>query len=292
MRDWLMSTLRYEQSKAFETSDSENSDALPNISIADLNLERIKFHYDSKPDGLMAAGLIDLFHVEMPVMDLNNSSFVIEEMILSNSDIAVRSTTVEKSKESQKLTEPGIEQKSTIDFTWPDIKADIQHVQLENNTFEYVVDDARITQGQFNPNAILLSDVDLSASRISLIDREVFLDLERLTFLEGSGIDLKELAMELSLTDSDASIGDLALRLNRSSIHSHFEASYPSINALLHDPTIAHFDLALSDLDLDLNEIFRFNPSLKSLYPIDILSKKRVRGHAEVAGNLSRDALQ
>ena len=277
--------VRYDQSLPFATDTAESTSPLPRISLANLTLENITARYASSPDGLIADVDIDRFLAEVPKIDLETADYVVDKLSLTDSRFDIQ---MSASSESATVAENEVvAAEASLPFTWPDIKADLRNIRLENNSIDLTMEGGEETTAGFDPNDVHLSRLDLIVDRVSLLENEAIVELENLSFYEASGIDLKQLAVVLTVNDRLADMSGLALALNGSSINGRMNASYPSIQRAMDEPGDVRVDMLLSALDIDIADAFHFDPSLKEMAELRALSKKRVGGRIEVLGTLA-----
>ncbi len=275
----------YLQTKAFAAGDSTEASPLPHISVDNLILEKVKAHYNSTTDGLEADVDVNQFAVKLPMLDIANSHFEVDGLQLSESTIAIYTTDLD----TLLLTDSSLQPTSAgpRPFVWPSLTADIQNINLLDNTFLYAANGATPQSGQWDPNAILMSKMELQLPQLSYTPGEVLVSLDRLAFAEGSGIVLNDLGFDLKLADDNLALNGFGLAIGETSIQGKADATYPSMDSLLSNPNTAQFALLFQDLSIDLEDVFQFAPELRESEQLHVLSKKLVRGQLEAEGSLA-----
>ena len=269
----------------FPSNATESSALKPQVAIDKLLFENVRVHYTSIPDGLFADIDVGQLHADVPTIDLNASVYEVNELSLTGSHFSVRQNS--NSNNSNQTESPTPRTDTSLTFSWPDMQVLIQNVHLENNSFDFVVDDTETKSGIFDPNSIHLTNIFLSSNKFAFKEQEVSLELDAFRFKESSGLDLKEFAFELKLNDKSLSLSDLAFSLNNSDISGQLGANFPSVQKLIEDPSHMHIDQLRIETVLDITDAFLLEPSLREIAELQTLSKKKVSGLVEVSGKLN-----
>src|SRR5690606_29011151 len=121
-------------------------------------------------------------------------------------------------------------------FEWPELRLAIGSLDFENNKFSYFVASAEAKTGSFNPNAIVLNDLNLQANNINLKDKNAEMHLVNSTFKEISGFNLKALGLKFTADDNTLNISDLNAALNNNHLQANLRLDYPKLSALIASP--------------------------------------------------------
>ena len=261
--------------------------ALPFLELDKIALKNVFVDYQSYEDRIAADLEISDLFLELQKADLANNNIQIGEFRLKNSIITLNTQT-----ETNAITETVKEVKEEVkediqQFEWPNYIIAISKIDLEGNKFGYFVGQNEVKKDVFNPNAISLENLTLKADNIFLKDKEAGLNLESLTFLEGSGINLKELTMDLDATDKFLSVDKLKLAINSNQLQGKARLDYKSLADLIEQPDQLKMALDISSFSADLREAFKFQPDLRKNEYFSILSRKRLSGNVKAAGYLS-----
>lgn len=266
---------------------SEEEAPLPYLAIDELNLKNVFVDYQSYGDRIAANLEISTMYLELEKADLPNNDFEIGDFSLKNSVVTINTET-ENNGITQKVEEIKDDAKEEIQrFEWPKLKFSIASLELEGNNIGYFVGNNQVKHNTFNPNAVALQNLSLQANDIFLKDKKAGLQLEALTFEEGSGFNLKELSLNLEATDNFLEINDLKLALNNNKLNGEMRLDYPSLAALIKAPEESKMALDIPSYQLDLKEIFKFQPELQKNEYLQTLSKKLLYGNIAAAGYLS-----
>lgn len=263
------------------------SSPLPYLELDKLTLKNMFVDYQSLGNRIAAnLELPDLF-LELHKADLANTEIEIGDFRLKNSIIFLNTET-ENNAISQKAEEVKDEVKEDIQkFEWPDFKIAVSNIDLEGNNFSYVVGNSTVKKNTFNPNAIVLENIRLKANEIFLREKKAGLQLSALNFQEGSGLNLKEMALDIQLSDKNLKVSDLVLKLNNNSLRGRVEVQYNSLAQLIEKPDKSMVNLHIPSYLVDLNDVYRFQPELRKNEYFYKLSKERLAGNVTASGYLS-----
>ena len=260
---------------------------LPSLSVTNLTLTDVYLDYESYGDRIAAKFDIKDLDADIPKFDLANLDFEINEFNLKNSSIVLRTET-ETNAVTQKVVEvtQGIK-KDIQTFEWPELRLAIESVNFANNNFSYFVADAEPMAGSFNPNAIVLTDLNLKADNIHLKDKTAGLHIENSTFKESSGYDLKQLSLSFNANDNTLKVTDLRTVLNNNTLTADLRLDYPKLSALIETPENSKIDVNIPNFQVSLNDVFLILPELKKNPYLTTLSKNLITGSAKANGYLS-----
>ncbi|MDW5289252.1 translocation/assembly module TamB domain-containing protein [Formosa sp. PL04] len=278
------SEINYIQSPVPPSTDT-TSTTLPYLGFEDFKIKNVKAHYASLEDGLDLNTIISDFYIEDAFIDLPKSNFSIEDIGLNNSEINFRTT-------SKNTTEKAETPNATTTIEWPELIVEVNRINLENNTFIYTVNNTKPVKNTFKADALFLNDFIFNAENIYLKDKTAGLNLEDFSFNEGSGLNLKKGKLKLEATDKFLKISDLDIALNNTKIQGNSRLDYPEISALANTPEASKLDLKLPVIQLDINDVYRFQPDLKNNAYVDSLSHKLITGQINGSGYLSSITLQ
>ena len=270
--------------------DTTATDApLPKLSAESVTLQNVKAYYESKPDQMIADLDIGEFYTEIPQINLAESIFELEVVSLENSKILFHTEIGKKLTDKEPLSEDEVEGKTNTSkaFQWPQIKVNVADIDFEDNNIKYLVGDAKLVSGEFNPNAIAIENLTLKIEDLYIKDKKAGLELNQFNFKEFSGFNLKQLAFKFDISDEQLNIGDLQFQLNDNSIEGYAELNYSSLSKLMQQPEKTKVNLNLPSFSLSLKELFKFQPSLKENEYLQTLSTNQIRGNINASGTLA-----
>ncbi|MCL6217365.1 translocation/assembly module TamB domain-containing protein [Zunongwangia pacifica] len=273
--------LVYRQHKSLPPGEDTET-PMPLIVVDQLKLNNVNAKYQSEPDGMLVDAHIPEFLGEMPKMDLGNYEIQLNNIKLKKSNALLRMQT--KTAQSQPQDAVANDTKS---FEWPVWKINVQNIDLQQNNIAYIVDSAKIEQRKFNPNALKFRNLNLKTGNINLADYKLDADINLISFQEASGLDLREFSTEITLDNSALNVKNLLLALNNNQLQGTLKLNYDSVEDFIDKPENANLEASLSEIQLDINEVFRFQPSLQQNQYLKALSRKLVTGSLSAKGKLS-----
>ncbi|MFO7721012.1 MAG: translocation/assembly module TamB, partial [Gillisia sp.] len=273
-------SIYYNQFKPFPESEDKDS-TMPFLIVDRIQLKNVNLNYASKPDGIFSIIDVGEFIAESGEINLNTNIIAIDEILLNNSEVLVETTTLEKEIE---LIEDSIGKQ---DFKWPEWTVNVKTISLENNNFSYFVDGAKVEKGIFNPDAIVLKNLDFLAEELFLVEETAGIRLSKLNLIEASGYELKEFAMALKLDENSLDLDDLSIHLNENQLKGTLALEYTSVNELINTPENTKIKAQLTTINFWLRDLFPFQPELKKNEYLLELSTKILTGNVEIDGSLA-----
>ena len=268
------------------------STALPKLSAEKLKLTNVFANYKSQADRIAANIEIANLYTEIPVANLNDNTIEINTLDLKNSVITIYTET-EDNAITNKTKEIADDIKQDIKvFEWPDLRVSLDEINLENNNISYFVGNAKANKNKFNPNALVFNNLNLKGHSIFLEDKKGGLNIDTFNFNEVSGFNLKNLALNFSITDKKLNIDNLNFKLNNNALSGNINLDYNSLASLIEKPEHSKINLNLPNFNLDLKEVFKFQPELKTNEYLKILSKRPIKGTIAANGYLANINLQ
>ncbi|WP_405608786.1 translocation/assembly module TamB domain-containing protein [Polaribacter sp. Asnod1-A03] len=271
-----------QKSVAQDTTSTES--VLPVLSANKITLKNVKTYFKNIDDKLIADININEFYTEIPEINLSNNKINLTTLQLKNSDILLKTAS----------SNPEITENTTtnnIDFVWPDFDVEISDIDIENNKIQYFVDDEKVVENTFNPNAISLENITLKISDILFKDKKASLQLNTFQFKEQSGFNLEEFALNTKLSDNEFEASDINIQLNNNKITGFAKADYSSISQLISSPENTNIQLQIPSFSLCLETLFKLQPTLKENEYINKLSKRNFTGTLNIDGSLADVAI-
>ncbi|HET7360685.1 MAG TPA: translocation/assembly module TamB, partial [Salinimicrobium sp.] len=285
--------IKYIQTKPFPESEDTTAGAPPIVGIDNLTLDNVKAVYKSGPDKTVAKAAIDEFLLEMPMANLAEKKLIVETVLLKGSEILVKMDASE-GKGAEKKEERGeSKDKRAIAsedgqqaFEWPDWLVEVDDISLENNRITYLVNGQEPQQGNLNPKAIAINNLNLQLNSIYLKDRAAGANLEKLSFSGASGINFKNLSFEAKLNSGNFRLNNLALHINENILTGELELEYDSINALFEHPENVLVRADLPELQLSVDDAFLFQPDLRQNEYLKALAAHNIIGYLQINGTM------
>ncbi len=258
-------------------TDDAGDSPLPFITVGNLKLDRVNLAYESIPDAINLNSSIGFLETSISKADVQSSAFTVDFLTLNDSQVKIAMKTVE----SDTAQEPV----GAAPFAWPEFIIDVQDVDLNNNLVDYRLDGAAPVQNQFNPNAIVINDLRLLADNIHYENQEATAKIDELAFTEGSGINVNQFALVLNASDKAIDITDLNAQINSNSLQGQVKLGYDSMDAFINNPEKVNLEVAIPTYRIDLSDVFRFAPDLRSNEYMLALSKRPLTGSLKAKGS-------
>ncbi|MEO2127494.1 MAG: translocation/assembly module TamB domain-containing protein [Christiangramia sp.] len=257
-------------------SSNEEETPLPILGVENLKLQRVKAQYASVGDTIQAGININDFSVA-------DADFNLKDSIIGISSIDLKNSAIDLEMKSPSATTQNTPENTN--FEWPGWKIDISETNLENNHFGYVVDDA-IASAEFNPNYIVLDSLDFSSNQIAYERGQAQLKVEKLHLREASGLAVQELQFEALLSNTEMKLQDLTAAINSNRLAGNAQLQFADINDLINKPETASLQANLSNIRLQLREIYRFQPDLRNNEYFRAVASAPVSGAIRINGKL------
>lgn len=271
----------YIQTKPFPKQPNQPPVPMPLFAVNSLEVNNVVGDYQSVPDGLVTDFDIDALLLEMPLADLENNKIRIEMLGLKNSEILVKT---EETKPDTNAPSQGAEDKA---FEWPAWDIVIDKISLINDDLKFLLNGAELNPEVFNPNALVMLDLDLLASDIALRDKSITADVQKFNFREPSGMNLKKAQFEVAVNEERIKLSDLTLQLNDNFVRGDLSIDYESLNQFIQNPDNATVDLNFPEFKVDLKDLYKFQPQLKQNQYFEKLAEKKLSGRLTAQGKLS-----
>jgi len=150
--------------------------------------------------------------------------------------------------------------KDTI-TTNPEIDLRIKNLSLRSGSFSFRVKDKAKTPGIFNPKQLLLNDISSKIQIHNLDNQELSLQIDRLSFKEQSGLQVKNLAFDLDANNKVAIVNKLVIELDKTSLLlTDIIANYHLSTASDNNTELVTFQLKLNNSAIYPKELTAFVP--------------------------------
>lgn len=271
--------------------DAESS-PLPILSSEVIQLNNVKANYQSLAEDIALDVSIKNLYTEIPNAELSNNLFNITALQLDTSSITFTTHINNNAVEQQKETNVGELENDSEIFEWPDVTFDIKDVSVKNSSFGYFVGNAKITKNKFNPNAVLLNNINLYADAIAIKEKEASINIQSAYFKEYSGYQLKNFSTTAMLTNKAIDVSQLLVKLNQSDVQGQFYLKYPSLSSLFNSPEHSKINIDFPAIKINTNDIIRLQPKLNQNQYFNTLSKNNFTGSIKGSGTLSNINLE
>ncbi|WP_283414162.1 translocation/assembly module TamB domain-containing protein [Algoriphagus winogradskyi] len=248
--------IKYHQTKPFPPSkESTEESPLPILNLDKMRLTNVSADYVNVPDSQEAQVKIGNFLIELPEANLQTQTIKLKTLALEKSSILFHDFSV--------ATQNGGSPASpSAPFEWPAWVVEADKIAIDSTDIEYKSADTSIKQGEFNPEAVVLSNLLFDAKDIFLKDEKAGMNLQAFHFQEGRGFDLNEFQFDLKAGNESVLVKNLILATNRSKLDAEFSLKYPSIQAFIDNYESLKFDMEVNESRLDVQDSYFFDPTL------------------------------
>ncbi|WP_373494540.1 translocation/assembly module TamB domain-containing protein [Aquiflexum sp.] len=274
----------YLQSKVFPESEEPETSSelpLPLLVLDKLQIQKTNLDYQSVPDGLNSIVYLDDLILSLPEANLEEQKILLEAFSLTNSNISLKMEEVENVEEPIVVDEP-----SSGSFEWPDWWVEVGSIDLENIGFEYIQSGAQVKNGVFNPDAIQLQDFNFSVHSLSLKEKNAKVQVDQISFREGSGLLLDQFSTKFSITDQNLDIESFLLKTAKSELRADLVLNYQTLAEFIENPGNSDFNLSIKGLKTDGSEALYFAPELDQELYFQELLKNGIVANGQIEGNL------
>jgi len=276
--------IKYHQLKAFPPSEVDTIPSgmpLPLLVLDKLLIQKTHLDYLSVPDGIQAMVYLDEFSVVLPEANLEEQKILLESLTLSNSNISLKMEEVENLNQMPTTSE----ELPSKPFEWPDWWVEVGNIDFENINFDYSLSGAKVKNGVFNPNAIILGGLDFSLHSLSLHDEKAKVQIDQFSFQEGSGLLLDQLSAKLSIDNQNLGIENFILKTGKSELKADLGLKFKTFSDLIENPDKSGFDLSIKSLRSDGTEALFFVPELVQESYFNELVKNGIVAKGQIKGN-------
>lgn len=256
---------------------SEEPAPLPKLMAGDLELKNTQFYYEDTQNKIITDFKLKDFKTNDAKVNLKDSIFSFDEIALKNSTGLVKTSSTQSNATST----------YTAEFSWPNFKISANTIDFENNSFEYIVNNKSVRQNVFDPEAIAVNELFLKASNISYENKKANIQLEDLRFKESSGLQSRQLAFKAEFTDNNLVVNDFIIRTKQNTIAGNLSTRYNGVSQFINSPENVNVSASLNTINVQLAELFQFQPNLKQNPSLLALSKKPITGKLYANGNLA-----
>ncbi|MBY5957123.1 translocation/assembly module TamB domain-containing protein [Membranicola marinus] len=279
----------YLQTKPFPDSETTTNTLLPDLALHDIEVSNVTGRYQSTPDGIDADVNIGDFVLRASTIDLQNNQIRIEKIGLSESQIHLD---MADPIATDIPTEETTTSDSLVAFTWPEWGVSLEEIDLSDNQITYVTGPAQPTSGQFNPDALFISDFTLRGQNIQLNDKSTEGKLNQLHFKEKSGIIVDQVQMQWQMDDQKFNLSNIQIEAMKSRLKGHISGTYETVNDLINRPETTNIDLDIPEFKVNPTPIAQFVPELQENPYLQALRQKPLTGNLQAKGPLASLRIQ
>lgn len=263
-------------------STSEEESPMPILSVGELALEDLAVTYESVPAEIFAQIDVSKFGIGLPQANLAENIINVDFIDLSNSEIFLRMPSSSKEGEGAPVAE------TNEGFQWPEWNVEVNEIDFSNNEITYLLGESKVEEGVFDSNAVGLQNFNFAANDLYLRNEEAGGQIQNVSFSESSGVNLKNFSLNTRIDNNSLSLRSLLVDLNQNHLEGELDLSYASLENMMNDPENSTVSVNLSQFNLDLEDLFLFQPALRENEYLKTLSEKQVYGQVRAEGTLAK----
>ncbi|WP_144666231.1 translocation/assembly module TamB [Dokdonia sp. Hel_I_53] len=266
----------------YEVVSDSDGDSVPKPTLAfeELTLIDVDGNYTSSIIGANVDFDIENLYAIIPKADFENFVIDVNKFNLEDSKVDVKMITLASTNDS--------ESSSSL---FPDYDVVFEDILIQNTDIDYSVDGASPRNGVFNENAIAINDLNLKSPKIYLQNQTAGGQINRLTGVEFSGINVNQFSGVFKISDNETDLSNIQASINRSRLNGDIVLNYSSFEALQKRPENTRLDLDISSLQVYLREFYKFQPDLATNENFRKLSAKPIYGSVKASGTLANLSL-
>jgi len=228
------------------------------LGLKDIRFQDIRANYQNDVSALKAAINMGTLAADIKNIDLATLLVQLNKVQLDSTSIDV---TLGKSQQAIVAKEEV--KKETVAQANNPWKVELASLALNNNRLVYNDNNAPVLKKGMDYSHLDIQNFLLNADNFIITPTEYNGALKQLSFDEKSGFQLKQLSTEFAYNEKEASIKNLVLKTNNSTITSALTAKYPSVEALSKKPGEVFADLKVDTFLLATKDILLLAPQLE-----------------------------
>jgi hypothetical protein len=246
------------QSQSNPSVEDTSVALLPLIAMDKLTLKNIKFLYKNIPHNQSYAIHVDTLSAIPGAIDLNGHNIHVKSVYLAESDGQI-SLQRNFTKETSSATKVEID----TSIGWQ-VSGD--SVTLHKVDFNYDLSNVPKIESGFDYNHIGLKNVSLLAGKVSYSTKKIVATVHSLSLKEQSGFDLKNLSLAGIFDYKSVIVKHLMLTTSYSVIN-NVSARISALDKIAHNIGALGIEANLTPLQIGLDDLYLFAPSLRKSLP-------------------------
>lgn len=251
-------------SKPPPSPEDTTSSPMPYLAWSEIRLNNIQLEYQTKPDTLVTRANIGVIQIGETELELEKQIIDVNRLDFNGNEIFVQ---LPAPKPADTTASSQADTASSEAFQWPEWQVNLQNLSFNNNDISFHQGPVPEEPGStFNPEHLVLSDLEIQLPEVSLAEEKANLQLAHLSFREGgsNGFLLRELSFNASLSGEETRLQDFVLQTRKSNFQANLEAQYPSIDSMISSPLAnLRVDFNIPNSSLAVEDAYYFQDSLR-----------------------------
>ncbi len=250
--DGLRSTFATDTSYIAKEADTSTTATPFNLTLDKLDLSDVGFAFDDKVDSLHFDILLGSLTGKLRSFDLTKEEIVVDNLSLDNAN-----TRLIIGKEVQRKNANPAPEANDSQSNWKIFADNLMlkkvNFLMDNNNMPHTAEGMDYAHLDIQNFSVNLENVFYATDTISG-------NLKHLALNERSGLNVEEMRSHFTYTDKGATLKDFYLQTPNTILQDHLEVSYPSLEAVQKDPSVAQLNIGLSNSHLAVNDLLIFTP--------------------------------
>ncbi|MFT4153766.1 translocation/assembly module TamB domain-containing protein [Parafilimonas sp.] len=240
------------------SSPSESSSPMPTLQLNSLNLQRIYFNYRNDVSALLAFLKIGELSTHPENINLQNLDINLKDFAFHNSVIKVGLGKSQEAKETKDVVAAKTD--SQLNNPW---KFYLAKADFKNNELIYDDNNATPLPEGFDASHLHINNFVLEGDSLSFTPAVFQGNIGQLALNEKSGLALQKFHTKFYYSDTTASLTDLLLQTDGTTVQNKLIVKYPSIEAISKNIGALYIDASLSNSKISVKDFLAFMPSYK-----------------------------
>ncbi len=234
------------------------SATVPTLELDGLNLKHIYFNYRNDVSALLAFLKIGELSTHPENINLQTLNIDLKDILFHNSVIKVGLGKSQEAKETKDVVAAKTD--SQLNNPW---KFYLAKADFKNNELIYDDNNAKpLTEG-FDASHLHVKDLVLNADSLSFTPAVFQGNIDQLALNEKSGLTLQKFHTKFYYSDTAASLINLLLQTDGTTIQNRLIVKYPSIDAISKNIGLLYIDANLPNSKISVKDLLAFMPSYK-----------------------------
>ncbi len=223
------------------------------VNFKKLNLNNIRWLFESSEDGIKSGGKVNNLIAEGEKIYLDNQQIVLPKISLKNATVFVEKTKMEAKKIKNKPKET-IKSKS-----W---KLKIGEIEVKNTNLNYDDNNSIAQRKGFDPAHIGITSLSFKLNKFVFTPKQISGLLQNITFVENSGLDIKNIHSDFIYTDKTLILSKLLIKTPNTLLQDGLVLQYNSVEDFNKNLGNVGIKLNLKKSQLAVKDLFILVPSL------------------------------
>ncbi|MEM6320280.1 MAG: translocation/assembly module TamB domain-containing protein [Bacteroidota bacterium] len=266
----------------FQSTDTQPTDTATawTFSLAAVHVERSQLQYIDEVTKLETDLFLSRFDITINELDLVAQKANIEEVLLENSSVEIRTRNQPQSLNSTVKNQAATFPDLGWDLSLESLKIIDQTVVFDN------LDATKMTAG-VDFQHLDLSDFTLIAEDLEWSEKNMQVDINRLAFAEKSGFILRNLSVEIEADSQQISLKDWTIISPESRLTNTTQLTYPTFSDLLTFNDEVSFSTDFDNLNVAFSDLRLFAPTLTEIKQLNTNLSESIYFDGVIRGTLA-----